>query len=88
MEQPLPARLADDPALLQLEQPRRVVEGVGGVGDRLAVELGAEADARQCVQRVEEGEGAALDVGGLGLGLGLGLGFGFGLGLAPWMWAG
>ena len=27
---------------------------------------GARTDARQCVQRVEESEGAALDVGGLG----------------------
>ena len=53
-------------AVLQLEQPVGVVEGVARVGDRLAIELGAEADARQRVQRVEEGDGAALEVDGLG----------------------
>ena len=61
VQQPLPARLADDAALLQREQPGRVVERVGGVGDRLPLELGSESDARQRVQRVEEVERAALD---------------------------
>mmetsp|Transcript_1508 Transcript_1508/g.4271 ORF Transcript_1508/g.4271 Transcript_1508/m.4271 type:complete len:434 (+) Transcript_1508:140-1441(+) len=66
VEQPFPPRLGDDAAVLELKQRVGVVARVARVRDRLAAQLGAEADARQRVQRVEEGDGPALKVHGLG----------------------
>mmetsp|Transcript_53101 Transcript_53101/g.139593 ORF Transcript_53101/g.139593 Transcript_53101/m.139593 type:complete len:240 (-) Transcript_53101:27-746(-) len=61
-EQRIHPRLRDDAApLLELFEALRVVVGVARVGDRLAAKLRAEADAWQRVQRVEEGDRAALE---------------------------